>query len=228
MMATIICGTIGRYIVVSKADHALILNSFYDTLMLEKEFSLDQEAIAEYFPLETTIRGMLQIFEELFGLVFVQITGAERDAISETGKGEDIVWHPDVQVFSVWDDEGEGSGFVGYLYLDLHPRDGKYGHAANFNLQPGYIDADGTKRYPATALVCNFSKPTKTKPSLLKHDEVVTLFHEVRGLWLILISALTLYSSLATASTILYHGQPTAASTAHQPSAILSKHRPKC
>ncbi|KAJ9630594.1 metalloendopeptidase [Taxawa tesnikishii (nom. ined.)] len=152
---------------------------YYDTLMLEKEFSLDQEAIAEYFPLETTIRGMLEIFEQLFGLVFVQVTGEDRDKISETGKGDDIVWHPDVQVFSVWDDEGEGSAFVGYLYLDLHPRDGKYGHAANFNLQPGFIDEEGKRRYPATALVCNFSKPTPKKPSLLKHDEVVTLFHEL-------------------------------------------------
>lgn len=152
---------------------------YYDTLMLEKEFQLNQQAIAEYFPLETTIRGMLQIFEEIFGMVFVELTGKDRDAISETGKGDDIVWHPDVQVFSVWDDEGEGSGFVGYLYLDLHPRDGKYGHAANFNLQPGFIRENGTRRYPATALVCNFSKPTPKKPSLLKHDEVVTLFHEV-------------------------------------------------
>jgi len=154
-------------------------NRYYDTLMLEQEYSLDQEAIAEYFPLQTCIQGMLQIFEELFGLVFVQVTGEDRDKISPSGKGDDIVWHSDVQVFSVWDDEAEGSGFVGYLYLDLHPRDGKYGHAANFNLQPGFIDSNGTRRYPATALVCNFSKPTPKKPSLLKHDEVVTLFHEV-------------------------------------------------
>jgi len=51
--------------------------------------------------------------------------------------------------------------------------------AANFNLQPGFVWPNGTRRYPATALVCNFSKPTPKKPSLLKHDEVVTLFHEL-------------------------------------------------
>merc|ERR1711977_328002 len=152
---------------------------FYDTLMLERDYQLDQNRIAEYFPLQTSIEGMLNIFEQLFGLVFVELKGKDRDAISETGKGEDIVWHPEVHVYSVWDDQGEGDGFVGYLYLDLHPRDGKYGHAANFNLQPGFITENGTRRYPATALVCNFSKPTAKKPSLLKHDEVVTLFHEL-------------------------------------------------
>ena len=152
---------------------------YYDRIMLEQDFSLDQEIIAEYFPIQTSIRGMLQIFEQLFGLAFVEVTGSDRASISPSEKGEDIVWHPDVQVFSVWDDEGEGKGFVGYLYLDLHPREGKYGHAANFNLQPGFIQENGTRRYPATALVCNFSKPTVKKPSLLKHDEVVTLFHEL-------------------------------------------------
>lgn len=154
-------------------------NRFYDRMMIEDEYSIDEQKIAEYFPLQSTVDGMLHIFEELFGLVFVELTGKDRDAIAETGKGKDIVWHEDVKLFSVWDDEGEGSGFVGYLYLDLHPRQGKYGHAANFNLQPGFLFSNGTRRYPATALVCNFSKPTPTKPSLLKHDEVVTLFHEL-------------------------------------------------
>ncbi|EME79322.1 uncharacterized protein MYCFIDRAFT_57655 [Pseudocercospora fijiensis CIRAD86] len=152
---------------------------FYDTLMLERDYQLDQNKIAEYFPLQTSIAGMLKIFEEIFGLQFVQIEGEHRDQISPSGKGADIVWHEDVQVFAVWDDAGEGGEFVGYLYLDLHPREGKYGHAANFNIQPGFIKEDGSRHYPATALVCNFSKPSPKKPSLLKHDEVVTLFHEL-------------------------------------------------
>ncbi|CAL3969889.1 unnamed protein product [Diplocarpon coronariae] len=152
---------------------------FYGRMMVEKEFSIDEQKIAEYFPLQSTVEGMLKIFEELFGFVFIELGPEDKAKLSATGKAEDIYWHEDVKIFSVWDDEGEGSGFVGYLYLDLHPRPGKYGHAANFNLQPGFLYPNGTRRYPATALVCNFSKPTPTKPSLLKHDEVVTLFHEL-------------------------------------------------
>jgi metallopeptidase MepB len=144
---------------------------------------------------------MLKIFEELFGLEFVKIEGEDRKAISESGKGEDITWHPDVQMFSVWNDAGEGSGFVGYLYLDLFPRDGKYGHAANFNIQPGFITADGSRRYPATALVCNFSKPSPKKPSLLKHDEVVTLFHEL-GHGIHDLVSKTIYSRFHGTSTV--------------------------
>lgn len=152
---------------------------FYDRLMLEKDYALEQEKLAEYFPLQNCIRGMLEIFEHLFGLVFVEVIESDRATISPSGKPSDITWHPDVQIFSVWDSEEEGSRFVGYLYLDLHPREGKYGHAANFNIQPGFIREDGSRHYPCTALVCNFSKPTPKKPSLLKHDEVVTLFHEL-------------------------------------------------
>lgn len=153
---------------------------FYDRLMIEKEYCIDENKISEYFPLKQTVAGMLNIFEKLFGFVFVELSPEDKAAISPTGKAEDISWHEDVILFSVWDDEGEGGEFVGYLYLDLHPRSGKYGHAANFNMQPGFLKADGkSRRYPATALVCNFSKPTPKKPSLLKHEEVVTLFHEL-------------------------------------------------
>ncbi|KAK3082303.1 hypothetical protein LTS18_007859 [Coniosporium uncinatum] len=174
---------------------------YYDRLMLEKDYQLDHQKISEYFPLTSTIQGMLNIFEELFGMVFVELTGADRDKVSETGKGSDIAWHEDVQVFSVWDSEDEGNEFVGFLYLDLFPRDGKYGHAANFGLQPGYTDENGKRRYPATALVCNFSKPTPKKPSLLKHDEVVTLFHEL-GHGIHDLVARTTYSRFHGTSTV--------------------------
>lgn len=174
---------------------------FYDRMMVEKEYSIDENKIAEYFPLQSTVQGMLKIFEELFGLVFVELDAEERKRLSPTGKAEDIAWHEDVILFSVWDDSSEGDGFVGYLYLDLHPRQGKYGHAANFNLQPGFLQKDGSRRFPATALVCNFSKPSPKKPSLLKHEEVVTLFHEL-GHGIHDLSGRTKYSRFHGTSTV--------------------------
>lgn len=142
---------------------------FYDRLLLETAYDVDDQKISEYFPMQQTVEKMLGIFEELFSLRFVEITGADRS-----------VWHEDCKQFAVWEvKEGDEISFVGWLYFDLHPRTGKYGHAANFNLNPGYTDKEGKRVYPVTALVCNFSKPTATKPSLLKHNEVVTLFHEL-------------------------------------------------
>ena len=154
-------------------------HQFYNRLILEKDYSVDHEILSEYFPLSTCLPKMLEIFEKLLGLSFIEIVGKDRDAISPDGDGTHIVWHEDCHLFSVWDSEDQGGAFSGYLYLDLHPRPDKYKHAANFNLQPGFLRRDGSRRYPATALVCNFSPPTASKPSLLKHDEVVTLFHEL-------------------------------------------------
>ncbi|KAH8598709.1 hypothetical protein B0O99DRAFT_650032 [Bisporella sp. PMI_857] len=67
-------------------------------------------------------------------MIFVEVTGKDRDDIAETGSGGDIIWYPDVQVFTTWNKGNDE--FLGYLYLDLHPRQGKSGHAANFNPQP--------------------------------------------------------------------------------------------
>ncbi|KAK9480384.1 hypothetical protein V1514DRAFT_346106 [Lipomyces japonicus] len=141
---------------------------YFDRLLLEKEYKVDSQKISEYFPLQSTVEKMLSIFENLFALKFVEVADLEKSA-----------WHPDVKQFAVWKDGLVEDEFVGWLYFDLHPRDGKYGHAANFNLSPGYTDKNGKRVYPVTALVCNFSKPTADKPSLLKHDEVVTFFHEL-------------------------------------------------
>jgi metallopeptidase MepB len=59
--------------------------------MVEKEYLIDMQKIADYFPLQSTLESMLQLFKELFGLVFVETIGEEHNQISDTGKGEDIV-----------------------------------------------------------------------------------------------------------------------------------------
>lgn len=153
--------------------------SYYSRIMKEKEYNVDEVAISQYFPAESTFAGMLKIFEEIFGFAFVELGPEDRARLSPTGKAEDISWHEDVIIYSVWDEPAKGGEFCGYLYLDLFPRDNKYGHYANFGVEPGFLTLDGKRSYPSTSLVCNFSKPTATKPSLLKHHEVVTFFHEL-------------------------------------------------
>lgn len=149
---------------------------FYSRILLEREYSLNEELIREYFSLTNVIGEMLKIFEEVLALKFKQVPDA-------FGKG--LVWHEDVTLWEVWNSEAalekfpEDSKFVGHFYLDLFPRDGKYTHAACWDLQPGYDLPDGTRQYPVAGMVANFTKPTGDKPSLLKHDEVVTLFHEL-------------------------------------------------
>ncbi|EFY98196.1 peptidase M3 family protein [Metarhizium robertsii] len=185
---------------------------FYSRIMKEKEYSVDEAEISQYFPVDSTYQGMIKIFEQIFGFVFVELSKEDRARLSPTGKAEDMTWHEDVIVYSVWDDEAAGSGFCGYLYLDLHPRDNKYGHNANFNIEPGYLNKDGTRNYPATALVCNFSKPSATKPGLLKHHEVVTLFHEL-GHGIHDLAARTKYS--------YFHGTSVAGDFVEAPSQML-------
>ncbi|OAR00709.1 hypothetical protein LLEC1_00240 [Akanthomyces lecanii] len=152
---------------------------FYSRVRRSKEFSVDEVATSQYFPAEPTFSAMLKIFEELFGFVFVQLSEADRARISPTGRSEDVAWHPDASIYSVWDDDEAGGGFVGYLYLDLQSRDNKYSHDACFTLQSGFMHEDGSEFYPSTVLVCNLPKPSAAKPALLKHDDVVTIFHEL-------------------------------------------------
>ncbi|WQF78685.1 Putative peptidase M3A/M3B catalytic domain, neurolysin/Thimet oligopeptidase, domain 2 [Colletotrichum destructivum] len=153
---------------------------YYRNLLSREQYSVDHETISEYFPLQATVGGMLRIFEHLFGMAFHEIEGDERDRLSSTGKGDDLVWHPDVQILSVWDAESEGSGFLGYLYLDLYQRDGKRGSPANFSLIPGFTNPDGSRTHPSTALICAFAPPPSAhRPTLLRHSDVVMLFHEL-------------------------------------------------
>lgn len=146
---------------------------FYTQILLEQQFSIDHEVIKEYFEANRTIAEMLRIYEEVLSLKITPLTNA--------AKNESIipVWHDSVTCYEVRDAKSDDSNdnnnnFIGHLYMDLYPRAGKYGHAACFTLLPGSLIAGQT---PIIAMVANFSPPTPT--SLLKHDEVVTLFHEL-------------------------------------------------
>jgi len=138
---------------------------FYDQMLLEKEYQVDHEFIKQYFPLHKVTQGLLQVYQQVLSLRF-----------QELPKEKSHVWHEDVKQYEVYDKKTDK--FVGHFYLDLHPRDGKYGHAAEFALQKGCELGDGTRQFPAAAMVANFTKPTNEKPSLLKFDEVETYFHE--------------------------------------------------
>ncbi|KAJ5628756.1 metallopeptidase MepB [Penicillium lividum] len=178
-------------------------HSFYSRLMRQKELSIDQEKIAEYFPLQTTVQGMLGIFERLFGLVFREMV---------VDKDSDVVWHEDVLVFNVWDGDDLGSGFVGYLYMDLFSRDGKYPNPSNWNLQPGFIRQDNTRYYPSTALLCQFPKPSPGNPSLLRHDDVVIIFHELGH---------SIHDLVAKTKYSTFHGTKSTEDFAEAPSQML-------
>ncbi|KAL7927015.1 hypothetical protein ACQKWADRAFT_327005 [Trichoderma austrokoningii] len=141
---------------------------FYRNRMLKSRLSVDRARIKEYFPLQNTTTAVLNLLAQLFGLLFNEIKATDS-----------MVWHTDVQMFAVQDDEAHGGGFLGYLYLDLYRRNGKYLQASCFNLQPGFMKVDGTRDYPSTALLCAYSKPTPSKPTLLSHFEVVTMLHEL-------------------------------------------------
>ncbi|MDE2966609.1 MAG: Zn-dependent oligopeptidase [Chloroflexota bacterium] len=138
---------------------------YYTNQVIREEYQVDPFEVAAYFPLDAVLDGMFRIYEELVGVEFVR-----RPDVA------DSAWHEDAQPFDIVDPVSGES--LARFYMDLYPRPGKFGHAAAFTLRGGRrFGGDGYQR-PISAIVANFTKPTESSPSLLRHTEVVTLFHE--------------------------------------------------
>lgn len=152
---------------------------FYSRLRKNAEFGVDDHEVSQYFPVEGTITRMLDVFSQFLSLEFVRLSPADCARLSPTGVAADVLWHPEVAIYAVWDTADRGGAFCGYLYLDLFPRDGKYKQDMTLPFGPGCTKADGTRHYASTGLVCNLTRPSATKPALLKHNDVETIFHEL-------------------------------------------------
>ncbi|MGA9594791.1 MAG: M3 family metallopeptidase [Acidimicrobiia bacterium] len=138
-------------------------SGYYTTQLRKRDYGIDQNEVAEYFPLDQVVDGMFEITGDVFGLDYRRV--------------EDVnAWHPDVYLYEIRDRAADAP--IAYFYADLFPREGKFGHAAAFPVVTGRMRDDGTYEKPVAVIVANLTKPTATSPSLLKHDEALTLFHE--------------------------------------------------
>ncbi|HEX2152599.1 MAG TPA: M3 family metallopeptidase [Acidimicrobiia bacterium] len=169
---------------------------FYDTRLRKERHGVDPNEVAEYFPLESVLDGLFSVTGDVFGLDYQPI---------------DIdKWHPDVRTFAIHDREsGER---IAHFFMDLFPREGKFSHAAAFTLVPGRRLPDGTYQEPSAAIVANFTKPSPSRPSLLQHNEVETLFHEFGHI---------LHQVLTRAELVRFSGSSTERDFVEAPSQIM-------
>jgi thimet oligopeptidase len=139
-------------------DLAYLENNYKKT-----HFNLDEQKIAEYFPMKKTIDELLDIYRQFFSIDFQEVPSSG-------------LWHQDVTVLRV--NNKKNNEIIGTLILDLHPRPNKYSHAAHTTIIPGtYVTAN--KLVPdLSIIIANFPHPTASQPSLLKRSEVTTFFHE--------------------------------------------------
>lgn len=135
---------------------------YYVKRVEEKQFDLDFGVVKQYFPVDLVLSGVFKICQDLYGLRFEEIADAE-------------VWHNDVRAYSVFD--LRSSELLGYFYLDMYSRKGKYGHTCVVALQ-NYSSHNGARQIPVALLVAQFQKEIGDRPGLLRFSEVVNLFHE--------------------------------------------------
>lgn len=136
---------------------------FCHNQLMKTRFAVDDFKVAEYFPLDACLDGLFDITQKMLGVQYRPVPDAP-------------VWHQDVRAFDIH--EADGTGPFARFYMDLFPRPSKYGHAAAFTMRRGQELPDGSYQQPASAIVANFTKPGADQPSLLRHQEVIVLFHE--------------------------------------------------
>ena len=136
-------------------------SAYYSEKLKQKLFDLDDEKLKPYFKLENVIDGVFLVAKKLYGLNFEKVTNID-------------TYHQDVLTYKVVDFKGN---VVSIFYADFFPRPGKRNGAWMTSFKPQYIQNKINER-PHISIVCNFTKPTKSKPSLLTFNEVTTLFHE--------------------------------------------------
>jgi len=136
---------------------------YYSNQIKKQGYAVDTEALREYFPYRPVLRGMFDVYGEIFGLRFQRVRAP-------------WVWHEDVELYATIDSRTDEP--LGLFYLDMFPREGKYNHFAQFGITAGKRLESGRHHRPVVALVCNFTPPREGRPSLLTHSEVETLFHE--------------------------------------------------
>ena len=136
-------------------------SGFYAEKLKQKLFNLDDEKLKPYFKLENVINGAFTVAEKLFNLEFHEIDTVDK-------------YHEDVLTYEVTNSNGD---FIALFYADFFPRSGKRNGAWMTSYKPQFVKNEEEER-PHVSIVCNFTKPTKTKPSLLTFNEVTTLFHE--------------------------------------------------
>ncbi|MEM9077903.1 MAG: M3 family metallopeptidase [Bacteroidota bacterium] len=136
-------------------------SAYYAEKLKQKLFNLDDEKLKPYFKLENVIEGVFKVAEKLFDLNFKEVFDIEK-------------YHEEVKTYEVYDSE---NNLVSLFYADFHPRPGKRGGAWMTSYKSQYT-LNGENSRPHISNVCNFTKPTASKPSLLTFNEVTTLFHE--------------------------------------------------
>ena len=135
--------------------------SYYSEKLKKQKYDVDDELLKPYFELTNTISGVFLTAKKLFGITFE--------------KRSDIpVYHSEVETYEVTDGKGN---HLAIFYADFFPRPGKR-NGAWMTSYRGLRTLGEKFQRPLISIVCNFSRPTKTKPSLLTFNEVTTLFHE--------------------------------------------------